>query len=97
MVQSLFAFVIASAETGAALTANRINFVDEDDAGRILLSVLEHVANTSGTDTDEHFNEVGTGNCEEGNFSFAGNSFGQKCFTGTRRADEQHAAGNTTT
>ena len=97
LVQSLFAFVIASAETGAALTADRINFVDEDDAGRILLSVLEHVANTSGTDTDEHFNEVGTGNCEEGNFGFAGNGFGQKCFTGTRRADEQHAAGNTTT
>lgn len=55
LVQSLFAFVIASAETGAALTADRINFVDEDDAGRILLSVLEHVANTSGTDTDEPF------------------------------------------
>ena len=96
LVQSLFAFVIASAETGAALTADRINFVDEDDAGRILLSVLEHVANTSGTDTDEHFNEVGTGNRKEGNLGFAGDGFGQKSLTGTRRADEQHTARNTT-
>ena len=47
LVQGLLALVIAAAETGAAMTADRIDFVDEDDAGRILLGLLEHVADAA--------------------------------------------------
>ena len=37
LVQRLFALVIAAAQPGAAVAANGVDFVDEDDAGRILL------------------------------------------------------------
>ena len=58
LVERLLALVIAAAETGAAMTADRIDFVDEDDAGRILLGLLEHVAHAACADADEHFDEV---------------------------------------
>src|SRR5690606_10604776 len=43
-----------------------------------------------------HFNEVGTRNGEERHIGLAGHRTGQKRLTGTRRADEQHTARNTT-
>ena len=47
LVQGLLALVIAAAEAGAAMAADRVDFVDEDDAGRILLGLLEHVADAA--------------------------------------------------
>ena len=44
LVERLLALVIAAAEAGAAMAADRVDFVDEDDAGRVLLGLLEHVA-----------------------------------------------------
>ena len=41
-------------------TAYGIDLVDEDDAGRLGLRLLEEVAHTTGTDTNEHLHEVGT-------------------------------------
>jgi hypothetical protein len=39
LVEGLFAFVVAAAEAGAALAADRVDLVDEDDAGRGLLGL----------------------------------------------------------
>ena len=47
LVERLLALVIAAAETGAAMAADRVDFVDEDDAGRVLLGLLEHVADAA--------------------------------------------------
>src|SRR5690606_30494494 len=44
LVQRLLTLVVAAAETGTAMTADRIDLVDEDDARRMLLRLLEHVA-----------------------------------------------------
>jgi hypothetical protein len=41
------------------MAAHGIDFVNKDDAGRILLGLLEHVAYAGGADTDEHFDEIG--------------------------------------
>ena len=41
-------------------TAYGVDFVDENDAGRLLLGLTEQVADTAGSHTDEHLNEVGT-------------------------------------
>ena len=60
LVQRLLALVVAAAEAGAAMTADGVDFVDEDDAGRVLLGLLEHVAHAAGADADEHLDEVGT-------------------------------------
>jgi hypothetical protein len=42
-----------------AMAADRVDLVDEDNAGRVLLGLLEHVAHARSADADEHFNEVG--------------------------------------
>ena len=59
LVERLFAFIVATAEAGTALAADRIDFVDEDDAGRVLLGVLEHVTHAGCAHADEHLDEVG--------------------------------------
>jgi hypothetical protein len=76
------------------MTADRIDFVDEDDARRMFLRLLEHVAHARGADADEHLDEIGTGNGEERDFRFAGDRFGEQRFTGAGRTDHQHAARN---
>ena len=85
---------MAADVAAAARFAERVELVDEDDAGRFLLGLLEHVANAGGADADEHFDEVGTAEAEERHARFAGDGFGQQRFAGARRADQQHALGN---
>ena len=94
LVQRLLALVIAAAETGAAMTADRVDFVDEDDAGRVLLRLLEHVAHAARADADEHLDEVGTRDGEERHIRFAGDGAGEQRLAGAGRADEQHALRN---
>jgi hypothetical protein len=92
LVQRLLALVIATAETGAAMTADRVDFVDEDDAGRVLLGLLEHVADTACADADEHLHEVRTRDGEERHVGFAGDGTRRERLAGTGRTDQQHAA-----
>src|SRR3546814_11242160 len=65
LVQCLLALVVTATQTGAAMATDRVDFVDENDARRMLLGLLEHVAQPAGTDTHEHLDEVGTGDREE--------------------------------
>ena len=94
LVERLLALVVAAAQAGAAMAADRVDLVDEDDAGGVLLALLEHVAHAAGADTHEHLDEVGTGNREEGDIGLASDGAGQKRLTGARRADQQHALGD---
>ncbi len=94
LVQRLFAFVVTAAQTRAAVPTDCVDLVDEDDARRLLLRLLEHVAHARRTDADEHLDEVGTGNGEERYFCFAGDRFREQRLTGTRRTDHQNAARN---
>src|SRR2546430_15620748 len=41
LVERLLALVVTAAEAGAAVAADGIDFVDEDDAGRVRLALLE--------------------------------------------------------
>jgi hypothetical protein len=94
LVERLLALVIAAAEAGAAMAADRVDFVDEDDAGRILLRLLEHVAHARGADADEHLDEVGARNGEERHVGFARDRAGDQRLAGAGRPDEQHATRN---
>lgn len=97
LVQRLLTFVVAAAETRAALAAHGIDFIDEDDARVVFLGFVEQVTHTRCTDADEHLHEVGTRNGEERHAGFACNGARQKRFTGARRANEQHALRNART
>ena len=94
LVERLLALVVAAAEAGAAMAADRVDFVDEDDAGRVLLGLLEHVAHAAGADADEHLDEVGARNGEERHIGFARDRARDQRLAGAGRADQQHAARN---
>src|SRR5690242_6549198 len=93
-VESLLALVVTAAESCATMAADGVNFIDEDDAGRVLLSLLEEIAHAAGADAYKHFHEVRTGDGEEGNVGFAGDGACEKSLTGARRANEQDSFGN---
>ncbi len=92
LVEGLLALVVAAAEAGAALAADGIDLVDEDDAGRTLLGLLEEITDAAGPDADEHFDELGAGDAEERHASLPRHGAGKQRLAGAGRADEQHAA-----
>ena len=94
LVQRLLALVVAAAEAGAAMTADRVDLVDEHDAGRVLLALLEQVADARGADADEHLDEVGAADREERDVGFTGDRAREQRLAGAGRAHEQHALGN---
>ena len=94
LVQRLFAFVVSATETGTALTADGIDFVDKDDAGRVFFRFFKHVAHARGADADEHFHKIRAGNGEKRHFRLASNGARQQGFTGAGRADHEQAARN---
>ena len=76
------------------MPADRVDLVDEDDAGRALLALLEEIADPRCADTDKHLDKVRTRNREEGDIGLAGNGAGQQGLAGSGRAHEQHALGD---
>ena len=96
-VKSLFALVVAAAETVTTAASHRINFVDEDQAGGVLASLLEHVADAASTDANKHFHEVRSANAEEAGIGLTGDGFGEQRLAGSGRAHHQDAFGNATT
>ena len=94
LVEGLLALVVAAAEAGAAMAADRVDLVDEDDAGGVLLRLLEHVAHAGGADADEHLDEVRARDGEERHVGLARDGSRRQGLTGAGRADEQHAARN---
>src|SRR5215469_277047 len=88
---------MSAAYAVAAVTAYRVDFVDENDAGRRFLSLLEHVANARGPYADKHLHEVRAADGEKRHVSFTGDGARQQSLASARRADHQHALGNTAT
>src|SRR5262249_13862847 len=80
-----------AAKAGAAVTADRVDLIDEDDARRVLLALLEHVAHAGRADANEHLDEIGAGDGEERHIRFTGNGARQQRLAGAGRADQQHA------
>ena len=94
LVQRLLALVVAAAHAGAAVAADGVDLVHEDDAGRVLLRLLEQVADAAGADPDEHLDEVRAGDREEGDAGLAGDGAGEQRLAGAGRPVEQDALGD---
>ncbi len=92
LVEGLLALVVASAETGTTLPADRVDLVDEDDARRVALGLIEQIAHAAGADADEHLDELGAGDAEERHSRFTGNGAREERLAGARRANQQHTA-----
>ena len=94
LVERLLALVVPAAEARAAVAADGVDFVDEDDAGRVLLALLEEVADARGADADEHLDEVRAADREERDVGLAGDRAGEQRLAGSRGAHEEHALGD---
>src|SRR5262249_626895 len=70
----------------------RVDFIDKNYAGSVLLGLFEHIAHTRGAHTHEHLDEIGSGNAEERHFGLAGNCPRQQRLARTGIADHQHTA-----
>jgi hypothetical protein len=93
LVERLLALIVAAAEPCAAVAPDGVDLVHEDDAGAVLLGLLEQVANTRGADADEHLDEVGAGDGEERHACLAGDGAREQRLAGAGRPVEQHAGG----
>ena len=58
-VQGLLPLVVDRPDVNPALPADRVQFVDEDDARRVLFGLLEEIAHARGADPHEHLYEIG--------------------------------------
>ena len=94
LVKGLLAFVMTATQTGAALTTDGVDLINEDDARRVLLGLLEQIAHPGGADADEHLDEVRAGDGEEGHPGLPCDGAGQQRLAGSGRAVEQHAFGD---
>ena len=92
LVESLFAFVVTATQTGASVTSDSIDLINENDARSGLLCRFEKVTDTRCTYTYIHFNEIRTRDREERNARFACDRLCKQSFSGTRRADKQNTA-----
>ena len=72
LVERLLALVVAAAHAGPAVAADGVDLVHEDDAGGVLLGLLEQVAHARGPDADEHLHEVRARDREERHARLAG-------------------------
>src|SRR5579864_2848846 len=78
------------------MTSNGIDFVDENDAGGILLALLEEIAHAARAYSDKHFDEVRARNGEERNIGLARNRAGQQRLASSGRPDQQDSLWNAT-
>src|SRR5256885_17265455 len=88
---------MSAAHAVSAMTAYRVDFVDENNAWRGFLALFEHVANARRADADEHLHEIGAADREERHVSFSRDGARQQGLASAGRADHQHALGNTAT
>jgi hypothetical protein len=71
--------------------ADRVDLVDEDEAGRLCLCLFEELANAGGTEADEHLDEVRARQIEERNAGLTGHSAGQERLARTWRPGQEHS------
>src|SRR5260370_33790102 len=91
LVEGLFALIMTAAQTGPAMPADRIDFIDEYDARSVLLRLLEHVADARGAHADEHFDEIRAGDGDKWHLRLAGDGARQQRLAGSGGADHEHA------
>src|SRR5205814_4954176 len=72
-IEGLLAFVVAAPYAMAAMTTDRVNFVDENDARRGFLALLKHIADPAGADADKHLDEIGAADREKWNVGLPSN------------------------
>ena len=94
LVERLLAFLVAPHRRLDPDFPERVELIDEDDARGLVLGLVEEIADSRGTNTDEHLDKLRAAQTEKGHAGFTGDRTRQQGLAGPRRADEEHALGN---
>src|SRR4030095_4862387 len=93
-IERLLAFVVTATDSMPAMPSDRVDFVDENNAGRRFLALFKHVAHPARADADEHLDKVRTADGKERNVRFARDGAGEQRLACAGRADEEDTFGN---
>ena len=91
LVERLLALVVALPDARAALAADGVELVDEDDRGRRGARLGEQVADAGRADADERLDELRAGDREERGVGLAGGRAREQRLARAGRPDEQRA------
>src|SRR2546426_4108796 len=94
LVEGLLALVVTAAQSRAPVPAHRVDLVHEDDAGGVLLALVEEIAHAGGAHAHEHLDEIRAGDGEERHVGLARDGLGEERLARAGRADEEHALGD---
>mmetsp|Transcript_32894 Transcript_32894/g.77165 ORF Transcript_32894/g.77165 Transcript_32894/m.77165 type:complete len:234 (+) Transcript_32894:1058-1759(+) len=95
LVECVLALVIAAAlPATTALAPNRVDLVDEDEAGRRLSRLGKHVTHTRRTHAHKHLDEVTAGDGEEWTLRLSRHRPGQQRLAAAGGTDQQRALGD---
>jgi hypothetical protein len=86
LIESLFSFVVSTTQACSSMPSDCVYFIDKNDAWGISFPLVVKVSDSRSSNTYEHLNKISTGNAEKGHTGFAGNGFGQQCFSSSWRA-----------
>ena len=93
LVERLLALLVAE-RVAAAVAADGVELVDEDDARLVAARFVEQLAHARRADAGVHLDEVGAAGGDERHARLARHRSRQQRLAGARRADEQDAARN---
>ena len=89
-VERLLTFIMSAADAAETAAADRVDFINEDDARGIFLSLLKHIAHAGGPDAYEHFNKIRAADGKEGNVGLSGDGLGQQRLACTGLSGQQN-------
>ena len=91
LIERLLALVVPASQAGAAVPADGVDLVDEQDRRGSVFGRLEHIADPAGPDADEHLDEFGAADREKRHPRLAGHSPCEQSLAGPRRTHQQNA------
>ena len=94
LIQRLLALVVSAAQARASLSPDGIDFVDEDDTGRVFFRIGKQIAHAARSDTNEHLNEFRSVHGVKRSTRFSRDSAREQRLAGSWRSHEQDAFGN---
>mmetsp|Transcript_1957 Transcript_1957/g.4380 ORF Transcript_1957/g.4380 Transcript_1957/m.4380 type:complete len:304 (+) Transcript_1957:1231-2142(+) len=95
LVERVLALVVAAVEAALAARApDRVDLVDEDEAGSVCPRLGEEVAHAGGPHADKHLDEIGAGDGVEWRLRLAGGRPGEERLPTARGANQQRSLGD---
>mmetsp|Transcript_14997 Transcript_14997/g.31799 ORF Transcript_14997/g.31799 Transcript_14997/m.31799 type:complete len:314 (-) Transcript_14997:883-1824(-) len=94
LIDGLFPLVVPAGVARPALSAHGVDFVEEYDAGSVLLGLEEELPYPRCAHADVQLDEFRSGDADEWYFGLACHGLGKECLTSTRRTIQQNPTRN---